>query len=269
MFFPQATPHWFPTAVLILTECKKTRNLPDIFRVSVCLNSWQKCACQPPVGRRRVPTCSVLMRPSTCRWMRGSLVGLVLSAIRLPSLTLYRSMGNILPTGTFLLLWHSIQVSTPEAFVMADNTSYLKRKNRYFSQFKVPFALYIWAKECVLYHYLSPIVRHLKVQFLWWRKKKKRSWTDGAPSHTHTPPESESVEICWPECWLLVAVAEDDEDGCCCCVVCWVAYSSAQTKQWRRLSTCLMALGEQWGRKKSVEKPLISLHSATVRPASS
>lgn len=161
---------------------KKIGNRSEILSMSVCLNSWQKCACLPPVERRHVPTCSVSMQPSTCRWTRGSLHGLVLSAISLPSLTLYRSMGNVLPTDTFFFfLWQSIQVSTPEAFVMADNTSYLKGKNRHFSQFKVPFASYIWGKECVVYHYLSPIVRHFKGPVSMGGGRGLRCWTDGAP----------------------------------------------------------------------------------------
>lgn len=86
---------------------KKIGNRSEILSMSVCLNSWQKCACLPPVERRHVPTCSVSMQPSTCRWTRGSLHGLVLSAISLPSLTLYRSMGNVLPTDTFFFFCDS------------------------------------------------------------------------------------------------------------------------------------------------------------------
>lgn len=142
-----------------------------------------------------------------------------------------------------------------------------KEEKRHFCQFKVPFALFMGGKECVVYHYLYPIVRDSKVQFLWGRKI--RDGEQMVLPNTHATRESKSVEICWPQRWLLVAVAEDDEDGCCCCVVCWVAYSSAQTRPWRRLSTCLMALGDQWGRQKSAAEPLISLHSATVRRASS
>lgn len=87
-------------------KLKKTGNQSEI--LSVCLNSWQKRAYLPPVERRRVPTCSVLMLPSTCRWMRQSQAGLVLSAISLPSLTLYRSMGNVLSTDTFFFFFVTV-----------------------------------------------------------------------------------------------------------------------------------------------------------------
>ena len=70
----------------MLQICKVWWNWPIrlSFSISLSLCSWVKCVWLCRVELSPVPTCSVSTQPSTCRWMRRSPPGSVLSVTRRP-----------------------------------------------------------------------------------------------------------------------------------------------------------------------------------------